>query len=99
MDIVHTSLPSVVLLTQRCFGDHRGFFAQTYSRRVFTELGVDAVSVKDNHSLSAAAGTVRGLHFQAPPNAQAKLVRCGQGEIFDHPANHPPLSASTRWPR
>ena len=65
------------------FGDHRGFFAETYSRRVYAELGVDVEFVQDNHSLSAAMGTVRGLHFQMPPHAQAKLVRCGRGAIFD----------------
>ena len=65
------------------FGDHRGFFAETYSRRVYAELGVDVEFVQDNHSLSAAVGTVRGLHFQMPPHAQAKLVRCGRGAIFD----------------
>ena len=64
-------------------GDHRGFFAETYSQRAYAEHGIDAVFVQDNHSLSAAAGTVRGLHFQAPPHAQAKLVRCGRGAIFD----------------
>lgn len=64
-------------------GDYRGFFAETYSQRAYAEHGVDAVFVQDNHSLSAAVGTVRGLHFQAPPHAQAKLVRCGRGAIFD----------------
>jgi dTDP-4-dehydrorhamnose 3,5-epimerase len=65
------------------FGDHRGFFAQTYSQRVYAELGINERFVQDNHSLSAEIGTVRGLHFQAPPAAQAKLVRCGRGAIFD----------------
>jgi len=59
------------------------FFAETYSRRTYSSLGVDIEFVQDNHSLSAAVGTVRGLHFQAPPHAQAKLVRCGRGAIFD----------------
>lgn len=76
-------LPGVKLLKPNRFGDHRGFFAETYSRRVFTELKVDDDFVQDNHSLSATLGTVRGLHFQAPPHAQAKLVRCGRGAIFD----------------
>tara|TARA_R110002110_G_scaffold412641_1_gene638799 strand:+ start:24188 stop:24712 length:525 start_codon:yes stop_codon:yes gene_type:complete len=65
------------------FGDHRGFFGETYSQRVYVELGINERFVQDNHSLSAEIGTVRGLHFQAPPAAQAKLVRCGRGAIFD----------------
>lgn len=83
MDITETKLSDVKLLKPRRFGDHRGFFAETYSRRVYAEAGVDDVFVQDNHSLSATVGTVRGLHFQAPPHAQAKLVRCGRGAIFD----------------
>jgi dTDP-4-dehydrorhamnose 3,5-epimerase len=83
MEFKETKLPGVKLLKPKRFGDHRGFFAETYSRRVYTGLGVDVEFVQDNHSLSAATGTVRGLHFQAPPHAQAKLVRCGRGAIFD----------------
>ena len=83
MEITRTKLSGVKLLIPRRFGDCRGFFAETYSRRVFTELGIDDEFVQDNHSLSAAVGTVRGLHFQAPTRAQAKLVRCGRGAIFD----------------
>ena len=64
-------------------GDHRGFFGETYSRRRYAEMGVDIEFVQDNHSLSHAVGTLRGLHFQAPPAAQGKLVRCGRGSIFD----------------
>ena len=63
--------------------DHRGFFAETYSRRKYYELGIDVEFVQDNHSLSRDVGTLRGLHFQAPPHAQAKLVRCGRGALFD----------------
>lgn len=63
--------------------DHRGFFGETYSRRLYSELGIDVEFVQDNHSLSRDVGTLRGLHFQTPPHAQAKLVRCGRGAIFD----------------
>jgi len=63
--------------------DHRGFFGETYSRRRYAEFGIDHEFVQDNHSLSHAAGTLRGLHFQAPPYEQGKLVRCGRGAIFD----------------
>ncbi len=83
VEIKETKLSGVKLLKPRRFGDHRGFFAETYSRRVSTEMGVDDGFVQDNHSLSVAEGTVRGLHFQAHPHAQAKLVRCGRGAIFD----------------
>lgn len=76
-------LPDLILITLRRFGDHRGFFAETYNEREYAKLGIDSCFVQDNHSLSAAIGTVRGLHFQAPPHAQAKLVRCGRGAIFD----------------
>ena len=73
----------VQLIKSERFSDHRGFFAETYNRRKYSELGVDHEFVQDNHSLSREAGTLRGLHFQAPPHAQAKLVRCGHGAIYD----------------
>ena len=63
--------------------DHRGFFGETYSHRHYEELGITSEFVQDNHSLSHAIGTLRGLHFQGPPHAQGKLVRCGRGAIFD----------------
>ena len=63
--------------------DDRGFFAETYSKRAYSLAGIETVFVQDNHSLSQCAGTVRGLHYQSPPNAQAKLVRCGRGSLFD----------------
>ncbi|MEP5937623.1 MAG: dTDP-4-dehydrorhamnose 3,5-epimerase [Erythrobacter sp.] len=78
-----TKLRDVLMITPKRFGDHRGFFAETYSARVLAEHGIKEQFVQDNHSLSAQIGTVRGLHFQAPPHAQAKLVRCGRGELFD----------------
>ena len=73
----------VIHIKPQRHGDRRGFFAETYSRREYSELGVDVEFVQDNHSLSREVGTLRGLHFQAPPHAQAKLVRCGRGAIFD----------------
>ena len=63
--------------------DYRGFFAETYSRKKYRDFLIDIEFVQDNHSLSKEIGTLRGLHFQGPPNAQAKLVRCGRGAIFD----------------
>lgn len=83
MDIQETALPGVLLLTPRRFGDARGFFSESWNRRLLAEHGIALDFVQDNHSMSAAVGTVRGLHFQAPPHAQDKLVRCGQGVLFD----------------
>lgn len=65
------------------FGDARGWFSESYSRRRLAELGIDIEFVQDNHSFSAAKGTLRGIHFQSPPHAQAKLVRCIAGAIWD----------------
>lgn len=80
----------IKLIKPKRHGDHRGYFAETYSCRQHTELGIDYEFVQDNHSLSRAVGTLRGLHFQAPPHAQAKLVRCGRGAIFD-------VAVDIRW--
>jgi dTDP-4-dehydrorhamnose 3,5-epimerase len=71
------------LLIPNRFTDRRGFFSEIYNRRRYEGLGVNVDFVQDNHSLSHAIGTLRGLHFQAPPHAQGKLVRCGRGSIFD----------------
>ena len=76
-------MKSVLKIEPKRHGDHRGFFAETYSRQRYADLGIDAEFVQDNHSLSVSQNTLRGLHFQRPPHAQAKLVRCGQGAIFD----------------
>lgn len=83
MQIKKTMLDGVIHVTPKRFGDHRGFFAETFSQRAYSDAGIGAPFVQDNHSLSAQVGTVRGLHFQAPPHAQGKLVRCGRGAIFD----------------
>jgi len=63
--------------------DDRGFFSETYSKRLLAEHGIDAAFVQDNHSLSLEKGTIRGLHFQIPPSAQAKLVRVTRGAVLD----------------
>ncbi|OWU66746.1 dTDP-4-dehydrorhamnose 3,5-epimerase [Roseovarius sp. 22II1-1F6A] len=83
MKLSDTTLPGLLLIEPRRFGDHRGFFAETYNRQAYEAHGITTDWVQDNHSLSATPGTLRGLHFQAPPNAQAKLVRCGRGRLFD----------------
>ena len=74
---------SLKLLKTLRFEDHRGYFGELYSGRRYLEMGIDAEFVQDNQSLSHAVGTLRGLHFQSPPSAQGKLVRCGRGAIFD----------------
>ena len=71
------------LLTPRRFEDARGWFSETWSKRGLAAAGIETEFVQDNHSLSRTRGTLRGLHFQTPPHAQAKLVRCLSGRIFD----------------
>lgn len=83
MHFEETGLAGVMILAPRRFGDARGFFSESWSRKVLAEHGLDYDFVQDNHSVSAKVNTVRGLHFQAPPHAQAKLVRCGRGCLFD----------------
>jgi len=74
----------IFLMTPKIFADDRGFFIETFNARVFAEVtGLDVRFVQDNHSLSHDVGTVRGLHYQRPPHAQGKLVRCTQGKILD----------------
>ncbi|WP_341864370.1 dTDP-4-dehydrorhamnose 3,5-epimerase [Gymnodinialimonas sp. 57CJ19] len=83
MQIDQTGLEGLLVITPPRFGDARGFFAETYSAAKLADHGVTTTFVQDNHSLSAEVGTIRGLHFQAPPHAQDKLVRCGRGRLFD----------------
>lgn len=83
MQIEETALSGVLLIMPGRFGDHRGFFSESYSRKSMAEAGVVIDFCQDNHSLSAQVGTIRGLHFQAPPHAQDKLVRCGKGALYD----------------
>ena len=73
----------LILIKPTRHKDERGFFSETYSRRRYKEIGIDVEFLQENHSFSSKPGTLRGLHFQAPPNAQGKLVRCGKGAIFD----------------
>ena len=83
MDITQTKLSGVLVITPRRFGDHRGFFTESWNRKALAEAGVDLDFLQDNHSFSADQGTVRGLHFQSPPSAQDKLVRVLRGAIMD----------------
>jgi dTDP-4-dehydrorhamnose 3,5-epimerase len=83
VNIIKTSLPGVLVLEPARFGDTRGFFCETWNRETLAKHAIDIDFVQDNQSFNNAKGTVRGLHFQAPPHAQAKLVRCGRGCLFD----------------
>jgi dTDP-4-dehydrorhamnose 3,5-epimerase len=83
MQIEPTAIADVLVLTPRRFGDARGWFTETWNAARMAEAGLDLAFVQDNHSFSAAKGTLRGLHFQSPPRAQDKLVRCSRGAILD----------------
>lgn len=83
MQIEKTVLDGVFVLTPARHGDARGFFSESWNARRMEEAGLVYDFVQDNHSVSAQAGTVRGLHYQSPPHAQAKLVRCGRGALYD----------------
>jgi len=73
----------VQLITPRRHGDGRGWFTETYNRNSFAAFDISCTFVQDNHSLSVPQFTLRGLHFQTPPRAQDKLLRCIRGRIFD----------------
>lgn len=81
MVITPLSIPDVLLVEPDVFGDHRGFFLESYNRRRFAEMGLDVAFVQDNHSRSTK-GVLRGLHYQLK-NPQGKLVRVVQGEVYD----------------
>ena len=83
MEIKPLAIPDVKLVVPKVFGDARGFFTETYNRRLFAAAGIPDEFVQDNHSLSREKGVVRGLHFQLAPHAQGKLVRVIRGSIFD----------------
>ncbi len=81
MEVIATQHPDVLLLRPKVFGDARGYFFESYNRKAFTELGIGAEFVQDNHSRSAK-GVLRGLHYQIQ-QPQGKLVRVAAGEVFD----------------
>lgn len=74
----------LVLISPRRLEDDRGWFSETYVDRRWREVGVDVDFVQDNHSYSSRPGTIRGIHFQLPPHAQSKLVRCARGRVMDY---------------
>ena len=83
MKLTKTKLDGVVFLEPDVFGDHRGFFMESWSQRKMEELGLHYDFVQDNHSKSTVKGTLRGIHFQKGDKAQAKLVRCVRGAVLD----------------
>lgn len=83
MNMIRLELRGVVLLETQVHGDDRGWFCETWSAPRMAAAGLDVVFVQDNHSYSARAGTLRGLHYQSPPRAQTKLVRCTRGAVWD----------------
>lgn len=83
MQVEKTAIEGVLVLTPQRFGDDRGWFVETWNAQSMAAAGVSIAFVQDNHSLSARPGTLRGLHYQRPPHAQDKLVRCSRGAILD----------------
>lgn len=81
--IEQSALRDILIITPRRFGDERGFFSETWNAAILGEHGINITFVQDNQSLSSTVGTIRGLHYQAPPHAQDKLVRCGRGALLD----------------
>ncbi len=83
MEITSLEIEAVKLVRPQRHFDSRGYFSEVWNKRAFAEAGIDVDFVQDNYSYSTSQGTVRGLHFQAPPRAQAKLVRVARGSVFD----------------
>lgn len=83
MNVIKTAIPDVLIFEPKVFGDERGFFFESFNHKLFEEaVGYPVTFVQDNHSKSSK-GVLRGLHYQLPPYAQGKLVRCVAGEVFD----------------
>jgi dTDP-4-dehydrorhamnose 3,5-epimerase len=83
LNVIKTELDGVYIIEPQVFGDHRGWFMETWSRVKFAQAGIDIDFVQDNQSFSAVKGTLRGLHFQTNPKSQTKLLRCTRGKILD----------------
>ncbi|MEK5058189.1 dTDP-4-dehydrorhamnose 3,5-epimerase [Paenibacillus sp. FSL H7-0326] len=83
MKLIKTKLSEVLLIETPVYGDHRGFFTESYNKSTFNEFGIENNFIQDNHSFSAEAGTLRGLHYQLNEAAQTKLVRVLAGAIYD----------------
>ena len=83
MKVTETKIPGVLIIDTDVFGDHRGYFTETYSKPKYEKMGITVDFVQDNMSFSAQKGTLRGLHWQNPPYAQSKLVSCTKGTVID----------------
>ena len=83
MKVTETKIPGVLIIDTDVFGDHRGFFMESWSQKKMEEAGLYYDFVQDNHSMSSVKGTLRGIHFQKGDKAQAKLVRCVRGAVLD----------------
>ena len=83
MKVIETKLPGVRILEPQVFGDARGWFMESWSQKKMEDAGIHVDFVQDNHSFSAERGTLRGLHYQLNPMAQAKLLRVSRGAVFD----------------
>lgn len=83
MKFVPTTLRDAFIVEPQVFGDNRGFFLETYSKKDFKKAGIETEFIQDNHSMSAKKGVLRGLHFQKQPHTQTKLVRVTKGSVYD----------------
>lgn len=83
MNVIQTKIPGVLIIEPEVHGDHRGYFMETYHKERYASFGIHAEFVQDNMSFSAQKGTLRGLHWQNAPMAQAKLVCCTKGKVID----------------
>lgn len=83
MNVIKTELEGVFIIEPDVFGDHRGWFSETYNKGKYINSGIAYEFIQDNQSYSKQKGTLRGLHYQLPPKGQTKLVRCTRGVIYD----------------
>lgn len=83
MKVIQTEIPDLLIIETDIFGDHRGFFTETYNKERYVKAGITVEFVQDNMSYSAKKGTLRGLHYQKAPYSQAKLVSCSKGAVID----------------
>lgn len=83
MKVIKTKIPEVLIIETDVFGDHRGYFTETYNKKRYEEVGITTEFIQDNMSFSTVPGTIRGLHYQRAPYAQAKLVSCSRGKVID----------------
>lgn len=83
MEVLSTDFPGLMIVKPKVFADGRGFFMETWNEALFADHGLEYKWMQDNHARSETVGVLRGLHFQLPPSAQAKLVRVSRGKVFD----------------